>query len=159
MLNIIAAMDSNRGIGYRGQLPWPRLQGDLEHFRRLTCNSTVIMGRKTWESLPKRPLAGRVNIVLTRSPQLDGAFPFSSFETAMRFSGNFKRVFVIGGALLFRLALNSGLPLRLHLTRVHGAWPADTHFPFFETFARPESVSEPTTEGDITYHFETWTKE
>jgi dihydrofolate reductase len=67
-MKLIIATDPNGGIGYQNRLPWSNIQGDLPRFKRLTEGQTVIMGRNTWDSLPKKPLPGRVNIVISSRP-------------------------------------------------------------------------------------------
>ena len=67
-MKLIIATDPNGGIGYKNRLPWTNIQGDLPRFKRLTEGQTVIMGRNTWDSLPKKPLPGRVNIVVSSRP-------------------------------------------------------------------------------------------
>lgn len=67
-MKLILACDINGGIGYQNRLPWDKLQGDLPRFKRLTDGKTVIMGRNTWDSLPKKPLPGRLNIVVSSRP-------------------------------------------------------------------------------------------
>ncbi len=123
-------MASNGVIGDRNQLPW-RLSEDLRHFRRTTMGHSIIMGRKTWESIGKA-LPGRTNIVVSR--QLDyiaaGAEVRHSLEAALELAGQIARsedidqVFVIGGAELYSQAL----PLAeiFHLTEIHAEIPGDT---------------------------------
>ena len=67
-MKLIIASDPEGGIGYQNKLPWSNIQGDLPRFKRLTDGQTVIMGRNTWDSLPKKPLPGRINIVVTSKP-------------------------------------------------------------------------------------------
>jgi dihydrofolate reductase len=154
MLELVAAMDENRGIGWRGRVPWI-LQEDLRHFRDLTLGAVVIMGRKTWDSLPKRPLDRRINVVISRSQVLTpDAIHASSFEEAMTLTARFERRFVIGGASVYAAALESGVPVRLHLTRVEGVWPADTFFPAFD--GAWASSSHWQTEGRVRYQRQFW---
>lgn len=100
---IILVMDNDNAIGRGGELLCS-LPEDMRHFRETTAGSVVIMGRKTWESFPKRPLPNRENIVLSRSArELDGAEVFSDVESVLkRVRGSEKRVFVIGGAEVYR---------------------------------------------------------
>lgn len=67
-MKLIVACDPNGGIGYQNKLPWDKLQGDLPRFKALTMNKVIVMGRNTWESLPKKPLPGRINYVVTSDP-------------------------------------------------------------------------------------------
>jgi dihydrofolate reductase len=107
-LHLIFARSRNGVIGKDGGLPW-HLPEDLAHFERATMGCPVIMGRKTWDSLPVkfRPLPGRANVVVTRQPdwQDAGALRADSLETAMRLCGDAPNVWVIGGAQMYALAL------------------------------------------------------
>lgn len=125
-LSLIVAMDEGGLIGRGGQLPW-RLPEDLKFFRRNTLGKTVLMGRKTFQSLGK-PLDGRDNWVLTRDPAFRpaGVRVFADFEAALAAHGG-GELMVIGGADLFRLALPRAH--RLYLTRVHARLEGDTWFP------------------------------
>jgi len=130
-LNLIVAHDQNLLIGRHGDLPW-RLPNDLRHFKALTLGQTVLMGRKTWESLPRRPLPGRDNRVLThdRDYRADGALVFHELGDALATPAA-GELFVIGGAALYALCLP--LVNRLHLTIVHTAGQGDTYFPPYVT--------------------------
>lgn len=100
-LGMIVAMTRDRVIGLDNRLPW-RYPADLARFKRLTVGSTVIMGRKTWESLPKRPLVDRRNVVITRGAP-EGVEHFPSLALALaQISGP---AWIIGGAELYRAAL------------------------------------------------------
>ncbi|AGA32758.1 Dihydrofolate reductase [Thioalkalivibrio nitratireducens DSM 14787] len=127
-LEIIVAMDPDRVIGRDNALPW-HLPDDLRHFRRLTTGHTVVMGRRTHESIG-RPLPDRRNLVLTRQPgwAAPGVEVFAAFEEALA-AADSGRVFVIGGAELFKAALPRAAVL--HLTRVHDRHPGDVRFPAF----------------------------
>ncbi len=106
-LHLIYARSRNGVIGHKGQLPW-HLPEDLAHFKRVTLGQPVIMGRKTWDSLPARfrPLPGRLNIVITRQSnwQADGALRADSIHQAMRLCGDAPDAWVIGGAEIYRQA-------------------------------------------------------
>ena len=130
MIALIAAVAANRAIGRGQQLLW-RLPEDLRHFRQTTRGKPVIMGRKTWESLPPvfRPLPGRRNIVVSRDPayQPAGAMLAGSVDEAIRLAGDADEVFVIGGEELYRQTLP--LASRLYLTEIAAESPADAFFP------------------------------
>ena len=130
MLSLIAAVARNRAIGREQGLLW-HLPEDMRHFRETTSGNTVIMGRRTWESLPAafRPLPNRRNIVLSRDPayHAPGATLAASFEQALRLAGDARDVFVIGGAELYQQAL--ALADRLYLTEVASAPSGDAFFP------------------------------
>jgi dihydrofolate reductase len=128
-LTLIAAVARNGVIGRDNALPW-HLPADLKHFKALTTGHAVIMGRKTWESLPEkfRPLPGRQNIVVTRNAgyQAEGATVVSSLPAALTATAG-DNAFVIGGAELYAAALP--LADRLQLTEIDAAFDGDTHFP------------------------------
>ena len=130
-ISIIVAVAENGVIGRGGELPW-RLPADLGRFKRLTMGHTVIMGRRTWESIG-RPLPGRRMIVVSRQPDYrvgDSNIKIAgSLHQALQLAEASRddEAFVIGGAELFREALP--LADRLYYTRVRAAIAGDTHFP------------------------------
>ena len=130
MLSLIAAVARNRVIGNNNQLLW-HLPEDMRYFRETTRGKPVIMGRKTWESLPDsfRPLPGRLNIVVSHNPAYEapGATLAGSLEEAVRKAGENVEVFVIGGAELYRQALP--LAQRLYLTEIDQDFEGDVLFP------------------------------
>ncbi len=125
-LSLIVAVAENDVIGRDGGLPW-RLSRDLKRFKKRTWGHTLLMGRKTWDSIG-RPLPGRRSIVLTRQQDFsaDGAQTASSLEQALQMAGE-EDVFVIGGAEIYRQALP--LAEHLFLTRVHAEVEGDVLFP------------------------------
>jgi dihydrofolate reductase len=129
-ISIIAAMAENRVIGVNNTLPW-RLPADLRHFRQLTTGHHVIMGRRNYESIG-RPLPERTNIVVTRNRdyRAPGCEVRQSLEEALRDAGDDPEVFVIGGAEIYRQALDKAD--RIYLTLVHADVPGDTFFPEFD---------------------------
>ncbi|MCS6771433.1 MAG: dihydrofolate reductase [Kiritimatiellae bacterium] len=129
-VSIVAAVAENGVIGREGRLPW-RLPAELRRFRALTMGHPVIMGRRTWESLG-RPLAGRRNIVISRTPgfQVSGAEIVPSLEAALNLARDADEVFVIGGARLFAEALPRAD--RLYLTVVHTRPDGDVFFPSWD---------------------------
>ena len=128
-LTLIAAVAKNGVIGRDNALPW-QLPEDLRRFKVLTTGQAVIMGRKTWESLPAkfRPLPDRLNIVVTRNPdyRAEGAMVVASLAAALDAS-NGRMPFVIGGAELYAHALP--LAQRLELTEIDADIEGDAHFP------------------------------
>ena len=137
----------NGVIGRAGGLPW-RLSSDLKLFKALTLGKPVIMGRKTWDSLPRKPLPGRMNIVLTRdgSFETQGALVFEDFTDAVATAreqaeeDGVDEVCVIGGADLFALALPKAR--RLYLTEVDAEAEGDVHFPPFDEGLWRETARE-----------------
>lgn len=146
MVTIIAAVGRDRAIGRNGDLVF-YVREDLRHFKALTTGNTVVMGRKTFESLPKGALPNRRNIVITR--QADFAAPgterASSLEEALAMSSG-EEVFIIGGGEIYRQAI--GVADRLELTYIDADTPdADTYFPEYRTGEwREESRSEEMTD-------------
>ncbi|MDR2032144.1 MAG: dihydrofolate reductase [Azoarcus sp.] len=127
---LIAAIARNGVIGRDNALPW-RLKADLRHFRETTLGHPVLMGRKTWESLSK-PLPGRRNLVLTRQPgyAARGAEVFVSIREALAASAGAARLFVIGGAEIYRALLPWADTLLL--TEVAAEVEGDACFPAFD---------------------------
>jgi dihydrofolate reductase len=130
-LIIIAAIAHHRVIGKNGTVPW-HIPEDLVRFKQLTSGHTVIMGRKTYDSLD-RPLVNRVNIVIT-SNVINGVMSFPSLDFALQALSNKKEVFVIGGGRLYADALKYADELRL--TLVDREVDGDTFFPPYEEYVR-----------------------
>lgn len=164
--DIVVAADRSGGIGRDGQLPW-HLPGDLAYFRRLTrgdlqggARNAVVMGRRTWSSLPddRRPLADRLNVVLTRNPALSlppGASAASGLDQALAHLAalsHLGQVFVIGGAEVFQVALCHPRLAQVHLTRIEAAFDCDTFLPPLPPDLILLSRSPPRSEAGLTYH-------
>lgn len=128
MISIIVAVSEEWGIGKDNDLLW-HIPEDLKRFRKLTTGNAVIMGKRTWESLPRKPLPGRKNIVLTDLPGecIDCSLTAYSVEDALARCDSGEEAFVIGGGSVYR----QFLPLadRLYITHVHLKAPADVFFP------------------------------
>ena len=127
-IHAIVAIDENGAIGRQGDLLC-HLPADMKHFKEETMGHSIVMGRKTFESFPRRPLPGRQNIVITRNDtwQYPGVTVVHSLEEAIAVAET-DTVFIIGGAQVYEQAL----PLVdvLHLTRIHARWAsADVFFP------------------------------
>lgn len=129
-LHIIVARSRDGAIGRDGDLIW-HLREDLRHFKDLTMGHAIVMGRRTWESLPKGALPGRTNIVVSRDPAFhaEGAHVFSSLEEALAAAREADpEPFIIGGGTVYAAALP--LATHIHLTEVDTECPgADTFFP------------------------------
>jgi dihydrofolate reductase len=139
-LSLIATLGTNRVIGRDSTLPW-HLPGDLARFKALTLGHPVIMGRRTWESLPEavRPLLGRTNIVVTRSGwyEAEGALVVHSFPEALSYArdaNGAEEIFVIGGQEVFECALP--FATRLYLTLIEDSAEGDAYFPAYDEFTR-----------------------
>jgi dihydrofolate reductase len=128
MISLIVAVSENMGIGKDNGLLW-HIPEDLKRFRRLTYGNTIIMGKKTWESLPVRPLPGRKNIVLTDLPHecIECSVTAYSIEDALSKCDAEEEIFIIGGGSVYR----QFMPLadRLYITHVRQEAPADVYFP------------------------------
>ena len=133
IVSLVAAMSENRVIGKNGQLPW-HLPKDLQHFKKLTVDRTVIMGRKTFDEI-KRPLDNRRNVVITGNPGFHphGVTIVPSLDEALALGATETEVFVLGGGEIFRLALPRAD--RLYLTVIHARIEGDTWFPAFDSAA------------------------
>lgn len=135
-LTIVAAMGRRRELGKDGKLLF-RLRSDMMHFRDVTGGRPVLMGRKTWQSLPKRPLPGRPNVVVSRNPEFDapGGLVFSSVglgaaaARALADNSGADEVCVIGGGQIYAAALP--IARRMWLTEIDAETDADTFFPDF----------------------------
>ncbi len=128
-ITIIAAVASDGAIGRKGDMLW-HLREDLRRFKSLTLGNTVVMGRRTFESLPGGALKGRRNIVVTRNSSLafEGAETAASLESALGMTAPEEKVFIIGGGEIYRRAMP--LATELDLTEIDATLPdADTFFP------------------------------
>jgi dihydrofolate reductase len=118
-MKLILACDPNGGIGYQNRLPWTNIQGDLPRFKRLTDKFPVIMGRNTWDSLPKKPLPNRINIVVTSRPfEQEGVTCVDSIINHSDF------YWLIGGASLIEQCWT--FINEIHLTKVYDHYACDT---------------------------------
>jgi dihydrofolate reductase len=130
VIALIVAVAENGVIGRDGKLPW-RIPEDMKWFRERTAGRPLIMGRKTWESFPKRPLPGRTNIVVTRDASYlaEGAVVVTSLPAALdvAYGEAPEEIMVIGGAEIYKAALAHAR--RIYLTSVHGEIEGDTLFP------------------------------
>lgn len=157
-LVLIAAVAANGVIGKDNQLLW-HLPGDLKRFKALTTGQAVIMGRKTWESLPEkfRPLPGRRNLVISRNPAYAaaGAQVVDSFDAAVAACADLAIVFVIGGAEIYALALPRAD--RLELTELATSFEGDAAFPAIDRRHWRAAPGEQHNENGLDYRFVTYT--
>jgi dihydrofolate reductase len=121
-MKLIVACDPDGGIGYQNKLPWTNLQGDLPRFKALTQHQTVIMGRKTWDSLPKKPLLNRVNVVVS-TQAIDLPPDVIHVDNVERLA-NFPLAWLIGGAGLIDQCWN--WIYEIHLSRTLSKYTCDT---------------------------------
>lgn len=132
LLSLIAAVADNNALGKDGDLLW-HLPNDLKHFKALTLGHSVVMGARTYFSLPRRPLPKRRNIVLTSRtlPEFEGAELARSIPDALRMTASEDEVFVIGGGTVYEQTLP--FADKLYITHVHHSFDeADTFFPTIE---------------------------
>jgi dihydrofolate reductase len=128
MISIIVAVSEDGGIGKDNELLW-HISEDLKRFKRLTTGHTIIMGKKTWDSLPRKPLPGRKNIVLTDVPgeRFDSSVTAYSIEEALEKCEKNEEIFVIGGGSVYKQFMT--IADRLYITHVHKKAEADIYFP------------------------------
>ena len=129
MITIIAAVSENNALGKDNGLIW-HLPEDLKRFKKLTNNHCIIMGRKTFESLPKmHPLPNRHNIVITRNKdfKIDDVTICHSIEEALKVSSYDNQPFIIGGGEIYKLAMK--FTKKIELTKIYKTFDADTFFP------------------------------
>ena len=164
--DLVVACDLNRGIGLKNGLPW-RLPGDMKYFRDLTSKTTdaslqnaVIMGRKTWESIPAkfRPLPGRLNLILSRSAELtvgEESVVCGSLDQALdRVNDHqIEKCFIIGGANLYEQSIDHRSCDLLYLTQIEMSFECDAFFPPFDHLFSLENQSTTRTENGINYCF------
>ena len=163
--DLVVAMDRGHGIARDGDMPW-HLPGDLAFFARLTAGSgdnAVVMGRKTWETIPERfrPLPRRRNIVITRQEGYvaEGAEVAPSLERALECaqSPGTDRVFIIGGAQIYALALEHPACAGVYITEIDQDFGCDVFFPAIEGFTRAEILGEELHQ-ELPYRFTRWTR-
>lgn len=166
---VVVAADEADGIGRAGALPW-RLPGDLAFFRELTsttrapgARNAVILGRRTWESLPERfrPLPGRLNVVVSRRGDLvlpEGVARAPSLDEALSIATALgaEAVFAIGGGELYRESLAHPACDTVYLTRVEGRFPCDTFFPPIGPHFTLAEQSPRHEDDGIGYRFQRW---
>ncbi len=130
-ISFVIAIAENGVIGRDNAMPW-RLSGDMAFFKRTTMGKPIVMGRKTYESFPKRPLPGRPNLVVTRDAAYEapGAEIFDSLDAAIargvELAGDEDEVMIVGGAEIYRQAMPRAT--RIYLTEVHARPEGDAHF-------------------------------
>jgi len=143
---MIAAMSENRVIGKDNAIPWS-VKGNLAHFKKITMGWPCIMGRKTWESLPVKPLPGRLNIIISKTltdetpdfflrkevndkkeiKEDENPVIFSSITSAIDYCCNYKKMFICGGESIYRQAMPYAN--EIDLTIIPGQYEGDTYFP------------------------------
>jgi dihydrofolate reductase len=163
MISLVVAASENNAIGQNNALLW-KLPNDMKFFKNLTWGMPVIMGRKTFESMASRPLPGRINIVISRTPDalpsMENLWPANSLENAISLahSTDCLEAFIIGGGDIYRQSIT--MADRIYMTRVHASYPdADTFFLTIDEslFKISDAVEMPADEKHAqAYRFETW---
>jgi dihydrofolate reductase len=155
MISIIVAIAEDNGIGYKNELLW-HLPEDMKRFRKLTFGHTVIMGKKTWESLPKKPLSGRKNIIITDDPldRFESGLAAYSIEDALSKCEVNEEIFIIGGGSIYRQFM--AVADRLLITHIHKKAPADIYFPvidpeIWEPVEKEDHLQDDTSQIPYTY--------
>lgn len=132
-INIIAAMAKNGVIGFNGGIPW-HIPKDLRYFKNMTSgkNSAIVMGRKTWDSLPVKPLPNRRNFVLTKN-NFHSTFPdglvLKEPDDVIRLRKIYSNIWIIGGESIYKEYINKPYIERLYLTEIADEYKGDTYFP------------------------------
>lgn len=149
MISLVVAMDRNGLIGVGNRVPW-RLPDDMKYFRQITMGKPVVMGRKTYESIPDRfrPLAGRTNIILTKQLGYNaaGCIVTHSLSSALEAAHDAQEVMVIGGAEIYGQFLPTAD--RIYLTMIDGEFEGDVYFPeldregWYESYSDEHSIDE-----------------
>lgn len=159
--DVVVAADLDWGIGKANALPWPKLKGDMAHFRRVTSTTAdgklnaIIMGRKTWQSaeMGGKPLPRRLNVVVTRQPAFavpDGVIVAMSLDAALRAAQgpSIEGVFVVGGAEIFREAFAHPELRWVYLTRVQGRFGCEVTIPDLDALGFVKSPWDGETAGE-----------
>lgn len=155
MISLIAAISQNHQIGINHQMPW-HLPEDLAYFKEVTSHYTILMGRKTYESIG-RPLPNRRNIILTRNQNFSapGVEVLHTFKEALALCTSLDEVFIIGGGEIYKAFMPYAD--RLYLTLIHQCVTGDTSFPAFENeFKCISSVVGKACPSDLHYDFTIW---
>jgi dihydrofolate reductase len=154
VVSLVVAIADNGVIGDHGRIPW-RIADDMKLFRAVTMGKPCIMGRKTWDSLPKKPLSGRSNIVVTRDRafRAEGAVVVHSLDEAFARCGDASEIAIIGGADIYAAALPRAT--RIYLTEVRGSFSGDARFTFDRSLWRETAREDRTTPEGLPYSFVT----
>jgi dihydrofolate reductase len=153
-ITLVLARAKNGVIGDANRIPW-RIPEDLKRFKAITMGKPIVMGRKTWESFPKRPLPGRTNIVITRNPsyQAAGAVVVRSLGEALAHAASEKpeAIMIVGGGDIYQAALP--LASRIELTEVHRDFPGDVSLPNFHPSWTETAREDHTTADGLAYSY------
>ena len=158
MISAIVAVDNNWGIGYNGDL-LEHIPEDLKYFKALTAGHVVVMGRKTWDSLPHKPLKDRLNIVISRQPrgplgEMAFSIPMDEAKVRVALSENDEEWFIIGGGSIYQEFLS--ICDRVYVTKIYKDHDnVDTYFPNLDKSEEwaPAACGQLLTHNDLTYQF------
>lgn len=160
IISFVVAASENNAIGKDNQLLW-NLPNDMKFFKNITWGMPVVMGRKTFESMGGKALAGRKSIVITRQPgwKAEGVAVVNSVDAAVALAGemNYKEIFIIGGGEIFLIAFSRAK--RIYITRVHAELEGDTYFPVIEKneWKLISNIDNPADEKHAyAYSFQVW---
>ena len=154
-ITLVLAAAENGVIGAKGAIPW-RLPDDMKRFKALTMGKPVVMGRKTWDSLPKKPLPGRVNVVVTRQKDWRGEGAVTAGSLGQATTDTSGTVMVIGGAEIYERALP--LASRIELTEVHRAFDGDAKFHLDRSGWKETFREDHVTQDGLRYSYVTLTR-
>jgi len=162
IISLVVAASENNVIGKNNQLLW-HLPKDMKFFKNVTWAMPVVMGRKTFESMGSKPLAGRKNIVITRKPgwKAEGVSVVNSVDAAVALATelNYKEIFIIGGGEIYMIAYDRAN--KIYMTRVHAELEGDTYFPVIEKddWKLVSNVDNPADEKHAyAFSFQLWEK-
>lgn len=169
--SLVAALDAQRGIGAQGDLPW-RLPSDMAYFKKLTKETSnagaynaVVMGRKTWESIPARfrPLVGRLNVVLTRQHDYrvdEGVLIAHHLDDALKLladDASVEHIYVVGGGAVYAEAIEHTDCASLYLTEIQETYPCDTFFPTVPSTFVLDTRSEVVSDNGVCFTYARYT--
>jgi dihydrofolate reductase len=167
----VVAADARRGIGRDNDLPWPRLAGDQAFFKRITTHTraggpgarnAVVMGRRTWDSIPDRyrPLPDRDNYVVSRRADIvaRGATVVAGLDDAIAraTATGVESIYVVGGAQIYAAALADPRCAIVYYTAIDAAFECDTFFPVFDDRFALDAADPPRNDAGVTYAFQRW---
>ena len=159
-INMIFARSANGVIGHNNAMPW-HLPEDLAHFKKLTLGSPVIMGRKTWDSLPSKfkPLPGRTNVVITRQAdwQAAGAQTAGSLQDALALCHASTEVWIIGGAQIYAQA--EPLAIRIEVTDIYKTYVGDAFAPTLGSHWQQGQKQHHVSSTGLNFSFSTYTRQ
>jgi dihydrofolate reductase len=152
MITLVAACSKNRVIGKDNKLPW-HLPEDLKHFKSLTLDRVILMGRKTFESIGSKPLPKRTNVVLTRDKDFksDNILVYNNIDEVLPI---FRDIVAVGGAEIYKKFLN--FADEIQLTLIDKEFEGDTYFPEIDENIFEEKKRDSFNNGEFDYHFITY---